>query len=74
MDKTFEATVTMFMARLSVGRATAEALVNAGFSSLEEIAYVPVAELLETHGIPQGELEGLRTRAREQVIYGSGRP
>lgn len=62
----------MFMATLSVRRATAEALVNAGFFSLEEVAYVPVAELLETHGIPKDQIERLRILAREKVIYGSG--
>jgi N utilization substance protein A len=42
----------------------ASLLVEEGFSSLEEVAYVPVSELLEIDGLDEDIVEELRSRAK----------
>jgi N utilization substance protein A len=58
----------MFMKRLDVDEEIANILIGEGFSSLEEIAYVPVAELLEIEAFDQETVEELRTRARNALL------
>jgi N utilization substance protein A len=58
----------MFMKRLDVDEEVANILIGEGFSSLEEIAYVPVAELLEIEAFDQETVEELRTRARNALL------
>jgi N utilization substance protein A len=58
----------MFMKRLDVDEEVANILISEGFSSLEEIAYVPVAELLEIEAFDQETVEELRTRARNALL------
>ncbi len=48
-----EKILTVFQEKLGVEEAVAEILVNEGFSSLEEIAYVPMQELLEIDGFDE---------------------
>jgi N utilization substance protein A len=43
-------------------------LANEGFSSLEEIAYVPVHELLEVDGFDQELVNTLRERAKAALL------
>jgi N utilization substance protein A len=57
-----------FMQRLDVDEEVANILINEGFSSLDEIAYVPVAELLEIESFDQETVEELRTRARNALL------
>ena len=42
-------------------------LAEEGFTSLEEIAYVPVAEMLEIDGLNEEIVEELRERAKEAL-------
>ena len=42
-------------------------LVEEGFSTLEEVAYVPVNELLEVDGLDEGIVEELRNRAKDAL-------
>jgi len=58
----------MFMKRLDVDEEIANILIGEGFSSLEEIAYVPVAELLEIEAFDQETVEELRTRSRNALL------
>jgi transcription termination/antitermination protein NusA len=58
----------MFMKRLDVDEEVANILIGEGFSSLEEIAYVPVAELLEIEAFDQETVEELRTRSRNALL------
>jgi N utilization substance protein A len=58
----------VFMKRLDVDEEIANILIGEGFSSLEEIAYVPVAELLEIQAFDQDTVEELRTRARNALL------
>jgi N utilization substance protein A len=57
-----------FMNQLDVDEDVASVLVEAGFSSLEEIAYVPTAELLDVEGFDEEIVEELRNRARDALL------
>ncbi len=57
-------TIEVFMKGLELDEDFATMLVEEGFSSLEEIAYVPVAELLEIDGLDEELIEELRSRAK----------
>jgi N utilization substance protein A len=60
--------IEAFMRDLDVDEDVASVLVEAGFSSLEEVAYVPTAELLEVEGFDEGIVEELRNRARDALL------
>ena len=60
--------VEAFMRDLDVDEDVASVLVEAGFSSLEEVAYVPTSELLEVDGFDEGIVEELRNRARDALL------
>lgn len=57
-------TVQLFVEGLAIDEDFATLLVDEGFSSLEEVAYVPVAELLEVDGLDEETVEELRSRAK----------
>jgi len=57
-----------FVARLDVDEEVANILIQEGFSSLEEIAYVPVGELMEIEAFDEETVEELRTRARNALL------
>ncbi len=60
--------VERFMNALDVDEDVASVLVEAGFTSIEEIAYVPPAELLEVEGFDMDIVEELRNRARDTLL------
>jgi N utilization substance protein A len=57
-----------FMEQLDIDEDLAEALVAEGFSSVEELAYVPTKELLEIEGFNEELVEELRRRARDALL------
>lgn len=57
-----------FMAKLDVDEEVADILIGEGFSSIEEIAYVPEKELLEIEAFDADTVEELRTRARNALL------
>ncbi len=59
---------TTFVEKLDVDEEIANILINEGFGSLEEIAYVPVNELLEIDAFDEETVEELRTRARNALL------
>ncbi|HET6604405.1 MAG TPA: transcription termination factor NusA [Xanthomonadaceae bacterium] len=59
---------TLFMERLEVDEEIAGILVAEGFSTVEEIAYVPTAELLAVEGFDEDIVEELRARARDTLL------
>lgn len=63
-----EKVLKLFADKLGVDEGVAEVLANEGFSSLEEIAYVPVQELLEIEGFDQGLVNALRERAKAALL------
>jgi N utilization substance protein A len=58
----------MFMDQLDVDEEIAVILVQEGFSSIEEIAYVPSAELLQVEEFDEDMVEELRGRARDVLL------
>ncbi len=56
--------VTNFMEQLDVDEDVAAVLLEEGFTTLEEIAYVPLDEMLAIEGFDQEIVEELRSRAR----------
>ncbi len=57
--------IGLFTQALEIDEDFAGVLVDEGFSSLEEIAYVPINELLEIDGLDEDAVEELRTRAKD---------
>ncbi|EEG08267.1 transcription termination factor NusA [Pseudogulbenkiania ferrooxidans] len=57
-----------FMKHLGVDEATAMTLVQEGFATLEEVAYVPIAEMLEIEGFEEEQVNELRSRARDALL------
>lgn len=60
--------VDLFKERLGVDDEVAALLAAEGFSSLEEIAYVPTQELLEIEGFDQELVDALRERAKGALL------
>jgi N utilization substance protein A len=58
----------MFKDALNVDEDVAVILVQEGFSSLEEVAYVPVSEMLEIEEFDEGIVEELRARAKDVLV------
>jgi N utilization substance protein A len=58
----------LFMDKLDVDAEVAEILVQEGFSTLEEIAYVPLAEMNEIDAFDADTIEELRKRARAALL------
>ena len=58
----------LFINNLGVDENVAEVLVQEGFTSLEEVAYVPVQEILEIEGFDESTVEELRNRARDAIL------
>jgi N utilization substance protein A len=63
----FELRTGLFMEALDLDEFFAQLLVSEGFASLEEVAYVELAELLVIEGIDEGTAGELQTRAREHL-------
>lgn len=61
------AAIDTFIKHLDIDEDFATVLVQEGFSSLEELAYVPVKELLEIDGLDEETIEALRTRAKNAL-------
>ena len=57
-----------FMQQLDVDEEVASILVQEGFSSLDEVAYVPISEMLEIEEFDAEIVETLRARAKEVLL------
>jgi transcription termination/antitermination protein NusA len=57
----------LFMAKLDVDSEVADILIEEGFNSLEEVAYVPLSEMLEIDAFDEDTVNELRTRARDSL-------
>jgi N utilization substance protein A len=58
----------LFMEKLDVDEEVADILVQEGFSTLEEIAYVPLAEMAEIDAFDEDTINELRSRARAALL------
>jgi len=63
-----ESVLKLFIEKLAVDEDIAQVLVEEGFSSLEEVAYVPVQELLEIEGFDEPLVDILRERAKGALL------
>lgn len=57
-----------FMELLDVDEEIADVLVEVGLSNIEEIAYIPVDEMLEIEGFDEELVEALRSRAKDALL------
>ena len=57
-----------FMQKLDVDEEIAEILVQEGFVTLEEVAYVPLNEMLEIESLDEETVNELRNRARNALL------
>ncbi len=57
-----------FIDQLDVDAEVADILIDEGFTSLEEIAYVPINEMLEIDAFDEGTVNELRERARNVLL------
>ena len=60
--------IEMFMEKLDVDEEVSEVLVQEGFTSLEEIAYVPLDEILAIDGFDEEIANELRNRAKDALL------
>jgi len=60
--------IDMFVEKLDVDEESAEVLVQEGFTSLEEIAYVPLDEILAIDGFDEEIATELRSRAKDALL------
>ena len=67
-EKEIEGTCKTLMELLGVDEELAEVLVEEGFSTLEEVAYVPTQEMLDIEGFDEEIIEELRSRARDALL------
>jgi N utilization substance protein A len=58
----------LFMERLDVDEEVANTLIQEGFSTLEEVAYVPINEMLEIEGFDEATVNELRSRAKNALL------
>ncbi|MDR2508034.1 MAG: transcription termination factor NusA [Candidatus Accumulibacter sp.] len=58
----------LFMEKLDLDEDVANLLINEGFSTLEEIAYVPFHEMLEIEALDEATAQELRDRARNVLL------
>ncbi|MGH7057009.1 MAG: transcription termination factor NusA [Acetobacteraceae bacterium] len=58
----------LFKDNLNVDEEVADILVQEGFASLDEVAYVPVAELTRIEEFDEAMVEELRNRARDALL------
>ena len=58
----------LFVEKLDVDQDLADLLVQEGFSTVEEVAYVPINEMLEIEGLDEATVNELRTRAKDSLL------
>jgi N utilization substance protein A len=58
----------LFIDKLDVDEEVADILIAEGFTSLEEVAYVPITEMLEIEAFDEDTVNELRSRARNALL------
>ena len=58
----------LFVEKLDVDEEVADILVQEGFNTLEEVAYVPIEEMLEIESFDEATVNELRSRARNALL------
>ena len=67
-DEEFSGIRKIFMEKLDVDEEVADILVQEGFSTVEEVAYVPLSEMLEIEAFDETTVNELRARARNALL------
>lgn len=67
-DAEAERSIAMFMEQLAVDEEVAAILVQEGFTSVEELAYVPSQEMLDIEEFDAEIVEELRSRAKDVLL------
>lgn len=67
-EQEFEKVRDLFIAKLDVDEEVADILVREGFNTLEEVAYVPLDEMLEIEALDEETVNELRSRARNALL------
>lgn len=63
-----ESTIERFMKQLDIDEDVAELLVEEGFNTLDEVAYVPVEEMMEIEGFDEEVVAELQDRAKTAIL------
>jgi len=58
----------LFMEKLDVDEEVAAILIEEGFATLEEVAYVPITEMMEIDAFDENTVNELRSRARNALL------
>jgi transcription termination/antitermination protein NusA len=67
-EEEYSKTRQLFIEKLDVDEEVADILVQEGFNTLEEIAYVPIAEMSEIDAFDEETINELRKRARAALL------
>ena len=67
-DKEFSVIRKLFMEKLDVDEEVADILAQESFTTLEEVAYVPLSEMLEIELLDEKTVNELRNRARNVLL------
>ncbi|HEX5539797.1 MAG TPA: transcription termination factor NusA [Methylophilaceae bacterium] len=67
-EEEYISTRQLFIDKLDVDEEVADILVQEGFSTLEEIAYVPISEMAEIEAFDEDTINELRKRARAALL------
>ncbi len=60
--------IQVFMEKLDINEEVAEILVEEGFTSIEEVAYVPLEEMMAVEDFDEEIAEELRSRAKDALL------
>lgn len=67
-EEEFSVIRKLFMEKLDVDEEVADILAKENFTTLEEVAYVPINEMLEIESLDEKTVNELRTRARNMLL------
>jgi N utilization substance protein A len=67
-EQEFSKVRDLFMGKLDVDAEVADILAQEGFNTLEEVAYVPLNEMLEIESLDEATVNELRSRARNALL------
>jgi N utilization substance protein A len=67
-EQEFSVIRNMFVAKLDVDEEVADILVQEGFNTLEEVAYVELEEMLAIEALDEATVNELRSRARNALL------
>ncbi len=67
-EEEFSVVRKLFMEKLDVDEEVADILAQENFTTLEEVAYVPINEMMEIESLDEKTVNELRTRARNMLL------